>query len=525
LALLEFFSAVADLGFARVRFSKMQPLAMKRPAAAKRLAWVGRGNNRRRAREAAVKALNTLALEHGLPQLPVKSSWRFVQRFIRKVQAASTCADAAARLFTAASAWCDNGGHLEGTLAPAQPAPPSGMDGPMVPKHKVFAPRFRLRSHAFMLTYNSKALTKEAWPRLHTFTADTAQRLGTTAWAACLEETSNPTRKRRRLSSKREGVQVYHGHAYYFWDGGAGLDVKNTDDFVFEGCRPRVDTCSVRNPLAFKVAAHHGLWYVNVHKKGSVKEATNYPPWRAFFPKKEWLVALWAQRKLDHDEFEKLSVQFRDGHAVRMQELAAVRRSERADAVRRLVEEESAHVARVPPRFKVFAEVDNFIRCFEPKVFLDRRPIFVIIGATNLGKSILAVDILRRVGLLLGLASFKEITVEGDSALDLSEFDVARDAGVNLDGVGDAAFLHYHRESLQGRAKESRGGRSTTMMYAYPYTLCRRAVVATMDLSAANLELFETHHWLSDTRNVIPFRLTESVFESTPAAAAPSTFL
>ena len=47
------------------------------------------------------------------------------------------------------------------------------------------------------------------------------------------------------------------------------------------------------------------------------------------------------------------------------------------------------------------------------------------------------------------------------------------------------------------------------MKYAYHFTLARRAVVVTMDLSAANLELLQTDHWLSDQRNVIVFRLTE----------------
>ena len=121
----------------------------------------------------------------------------------------------------------------------------------------------------------------------------------------------------------------------------------------------------------------------------------------------------------------------------------------------------------------------------------------------------LAADVLRRVGLMLGLSRYKEVTVECDDALDLSEFNIEVDAGVLFDGVGDAMMLHRHREALQGRAKENRGGRSATMMYAYPFTLCRRAVVATMDLSATNLGFFESHHWLSDRRNVILLRLEQ----------------
>ena len=40
-------------------------------------------------------------------------------------------------------------------------------------------------------------------------------------------------------------------------------------------------------------------------------------------------------------------------------------------------------------------------------------------------------------------------------------------------------------------------------MYAYAYSLCRRAVVATMDLSASGLHLLRSDHWLADERNVL----------------------
>ena len=62
--------------------------------------------------------------------------------------------------------------------------------------------------------------------------------------------------------------------------------------------------------------------------------------------------------------------------------------------------------------------------------------------------------------------------------------------------------MKRHRESLQGRAKKCRGGKSATMMYSYVFTLCRRAVVVTLDLSAQNLHMFTKDHWLSDPLNV-----------------------
>ena len=76
-------------------------------------------------------------------------------------------------------------------------------------------------------------------------------------------------------------------------------------------------------------------------------------------------------------------------------------------------------------------------------------------------------------------------------------------------------ILKKSKESLQGRAKVSKGGQSATNMYAYKYTLARGAIVATFDLSAANLDQFEKDHWLSCNLNVICLRFAEKAFEET----------
>ena len=117
------------------------------------------------------------------------------------------------------------------------------------------------------------------------------------------------------------------------------------------------------------------------------------------------------------------------------------------------------------------------------------------------------------------------VTVEDDENMDFSEFDLAKHAGVLLDGVGDVKMLKHHRETLQGRAKKCRGGKSATMMYSYPFSLCRRAVVATLDLSAKNLHMLKTDHWLSNTENVIVLPLTTTAWQcasSTAPMMAPS---
>ena len=52
------------------------------------------------------------------------------------------------------------------------------------------------------------------------------------------------------------------------------------------------------------------------------------------------------------------------------------------------------------------------------------------------------------------------------------------------------------------------------MIYAYSSTLCRRAVVITMDMSAANLHLLDAVRWLSDPKNVLVVKLTAPAWNS-----------
>ena len=479
--------------------------ALKKPAA-----WVEKSNSRKRARKDAIVDLNSIAVEIGATPIRTSSPWRRVQKLITSLQSRLGDGALAERLRDAALAWQASGGHLQGHVVTAAPADMDSMeadhpDDPVIPRHKVLLPHFRIQSHAFMCTYNARSFTVGTWPEFHKFTKAFAKKFGSTAWGACLEETLTPAAPQRS--------KTYHVHNYFYWDGGDGVRLANTDDLVFQSVRPRVDTCTVTNPLSFKTAAMHGLWYVATRKKGGVSEASNYAPWRNYTPRVEWLCALWGQHKLDHEQYEQLSAEFRVGHASRMHDLAAVRRTERAVAIRNHLEVEAASLPDTNTlTFKTYAEVEEFIGFFHLSSCMRRRPVLVIAGETNLGKSMLGAHVLQRVADNLGVPSFLEVTVEGDNNLDLSEFDVATHAGVLLDGVGDALMLHSHREALQGRVKECRGGKSATMVYSYPYTLCRRAVVVTMDLSASNLAYFTEHPWLSDRRNVIALRLREPVW-------------
>ena len=385
-----------------------------------------------------------------------------------------------------------------------------------LPLHKLLDPSFRIQSKAFMLTYNSDTFAPPTWAAFRARVRHLAKHFKARAWAANLEES---------LQAAPGPTPRFHVHAYLMWTDGAGFCSRNTDDLLFQGVRPRVDACTVTSPKKFKGAACRGLWYVSIMKKGTLHADTNYHPWQRYVPRGSWLEDLWAAQKLSDHQFLALSPSYGPGHAGRRRDALDVLRDAREEAVAKHVASEQAALlaSGQRKRMREFPEVTAFVDLFSggPRF---RRPLLAIIGPTNAGKSLLAADVLVKVGQVLALPEFVEVTVEASEHLDVGDFDVQQHAGILLDGVADALFLKRHREVLQGRPKVCKGGKSGTMMYAYSFSLCRRAVVATFDLSAANLDLFRTDHWLSDPRNVVQLRLEGPAWEGglAPPPAASS---
>ena len=95
-----------------------------------------------------------------------------------------------------------------------------------------------------------------------------------------------------------------------------------------------------------------------------------------------------------------------------------------------------------------FPCINEFVDLFRAPA--QRRPILAIIGGTNLGKSLLAADVLRRLQPIVGAEGFLEVTVEMNENLDFSDFDVRAHAGVLLDGAGEALILKRYPRSIAG---------------------------------------------------------------------------
>ncbi|CAE7397060.1 unnamed protein product [Symbiodinium sp. CCMP2592] len=236
-----------------------------------------------------------------------------------------------------------------------------------------------------------------------------------------------------------------------------------------------------------------------------------------------WLDNLMKAGKLTRATYLHLAARVTVGFQKRLADCKAAERYLQEESLRSDVSAQQHALAPAMLPMKVYPQVEEFIGLHDGQAKF-RRPILAIVGGTRLGKSVFAGHVLRRVGERVNLADFLEITVEDSEQMDLAEFDRRIHAGVILDGVGDALFLKRHRETLQGRPKVVKGGKSATNVYAYSFSFCARAIVATFDLSARNLDLLETDHWLSNRENVILLKLTEPVYSTMRMDVGPFLF-
>ena len=238
---------------------------------------------------------------------------------------------------------------------------------------------------------------------------------------------------------------------------------------------------------------------------------TNFRPFDAYGVEGWWFDNLLKSGKLSRQAYLSLAARVTVGFQKRLADVKAAERFEKELALEDAIRAETQALEGSKWPMKTFPEIETFLSCFNGQAAF-RRPVLAIVGGTRLGKSMLANDVLQRLADKLGVASYIEVTVENDDSMDLADFDRRRHSGVLLDGVGDVLFLKRNREALQGRSKAVKGARSATNVYSYSFSFCGRAVVATFDLSAANLKEFREDHWLSTRENVILLWLDSPAF-------------
>ena len=414
-------------------------------------------NARKARRKAAVRELNVLAAEMGLPPISVKQHRAVdVEQQARALQRRMRNAGDAARLRRPLTAWIANGGEL--TVPVLDEGDPETQPRSPVDGHRVLGRGYRLESKAFMLTYNSRSFTQAVWTDFERFTSGLADRLGARAWAACLEESEEPGRK--------------HLHSYYFWTDGKGVRFRNLDTFAFQDVTPRADVCRGAAQDRFnRTAALRGFYYVALKKRGTLEAAANYHAWIDYFPKAQWVTAWWNQHKLTHEQYLEVSVRLRSGHAARKAEVESVVADERRFSLKRRRQEALELLAKRRRGFKPRPEqVRRWLASFDEPDW--RYSMLVLVGPSKMGKSEWAKD-------MRGVEKTLLIDCQNAEHPDLADYDPDRHAAVIFDEISGPDFVLRNKKLLQGHVDGARLGQSPTQRFAHQVMLWRVPLVLT----------------------------------------------
>ena len=363
----------------------MKRLRRKQSSQLKRLQQVSDANKRMLKRRCALGNFNGLLKEAGAENLvcapkevPTPCQLDRVFNFLdRRCKAGAQ----RAKFLEALCMWVDNGGLLPEGVQLVDNILELAEDfenvAALVPQHRLLKKSFVLKSQAFMLTYNSRQFTKDTWPEFKKFIEDLAKEFGATAWACCLE-----------TGTKDATTVVFHTHAYLLWTDGVGYRSEGLQRLKFQEVRPRVDKCTQgANERVPRRAALHGLWYVAVEKLGTVSSYASFVAWQDYVPSWKWLTSLYDAHKLSYKQYLSLSAAFRSGHSYRRRDAMDARRDDNEEAVQAHVDKELQLLQEQRPRKQPrrIQAVEEYIASFRQPEW--RRPVLVVVGGTNLGKS------------------------------------------------------------------------------------------------------------------------------------------
>ena len=451
---------------------------------------------KQRAKRALVSLLLALAGAYGVPltltrdspDTDVKKAWRRVSAKVHPDKGGS--AEDTQHLNAARDAW----------LAAAA-GPPGRPPHPRAEPAAAVAlvqgrEGFRIRSEAVLLTYQrwSAEAAPAAWVRFCAFVAAAATGWQVKHWAATMEQNA------------AEGCHVHLMVQF------TSAQNCGSSRFIFEGVRPNASSNDYLGEgvcrKKLQLSIDRGMFYVWADKVGTLRlcsgdlcVAANYEPcWttaaRTYQVLGKWPEALWKQRKLTSDMYERYLFLTRDGVLARKRNLDAVREHEAALAEGAIIEATSQRLRANPALYQPFPAVpaaQAWLATFREDRL--RYPILIVLGPSQTGKTEWAKSLFK-LPLELKVGSL-EVFPEAMRSFDRNKHD-----GIILDDVRDLNFLAEHQDKLQGKY-DARVEFATTPggTCAYSKYLFAVPVAVTVNNSTRNLDFLLTHDWLSSERN------------------------
>ncbi len=352
---------------------------------------------------------------------------------------------------------------------------------------------WRLRGKSFLLTYNWDFWGK-AFPDGTPAATTVAELWGLwRAWKAKKKKEQKVEQSTSTLEASLKSLDAGKVHFHWKVNCADEFDEPNTECFAFHGVFPdarrTVVSAAAKQARGANVveASNRGHFYCWAPKRGTLHRGTNYQPFgqgsEGYRVLGKWLDDLWTDDKLDHDNYEALSLRVRVGHSHRKRELELVLTGEKEALVKRKMAEVDVQLAKLRAPFRKFTAVRAWEDSFLTLNF--RWRLLVLVADSDSGKSSFAESLFDKPCV---------VTVEDAQHLDLKDFDGEVNDGLVLDNVNSWAQLLSWRAILQGRNAKSKGGQSATNVYAYAQYLFGVPVVATIDLEAPDAHLADASH-------------------------------
>ncbi|CAE8636430.1 unnamed protein product [Polarella glacialis] len=150
--------------------------------------------------------------------------------------------------------------------------------------------------------------------------------------------------------------------------------------FAFEGTCPHVKP-NKASGKDFAGAIRNGHWYVVAPKIGSLKQWSNFEPWKAYAVEGWWLDNMLKAGKLTRDTYLELAAKVNIGFQKRLMDVRASERYEKELAVHAAIAAEEARLQAQLLPMNDFAEVDLSVSYFDGEARFRRplRPVEILL--------------------------------------------------------------------------------------------------------------------------------------------------
>ena len=451
-----------------------------------------------RAKRALVTLLLALAQAYGLEvSVSRESADADIQKAFRKVarrvhpDKGGSAADTQ-RLNAARDAWS----AAQRGRGRGRPAAPTAVAEPGSGLH------VRLQYEAVLLTYQSWSTDAAlpAWERFCLFVNANLSPWSVKHWTATMETNASGSHHLHLMLQFHKAQDCL------------------TSRFIFESTRPNASSHDYLGEGVCKKklqqSIDRGMFYVWANKVGTVRVAANYEPcWteatRTYQVLGKWPEALWKQRKVTSEQYEKYLYLSRDGVLARKRNLDAVREQEASLAEAALIEATTRRVRANAALYRPFppaAAAQAWLALFLQDRL--RYPLLVVRGASHTGKTEWVKSLFKN-ALELKVGSL-EVFPEGMRGFDRDTHD-----GIILDDVRDMAFLAEHQDKLQGKY-DTRVEFATTPggTCAFRKYLFAVPIAVTVNESTRNLHYLDSHDWLRHEGNRVLLHFPEVLSRS-----------